>query len=110
MKGVELPINVMIIIVLAIIVLLAVMALFFGVWNPGKSSLSLETAKSSACNILISTGCKDTSIKVNNFDVDGDGITNDGTNVDNGDTLQKLCELYYNTGSDVVKCKAICHC
>ena len=87
MKGVSLPINVIVIIVIAMIVLLAIIALFMGVWDPDQ--LAMEAAKNNACNMLVSTGCEDTDdIKLSNYDATGDG------NIDDADTLTKLCEKY----------------
>jgi hypothetical protein len=107
MKGIELPISTLVIVVIVIVVLLAVIALFFGVWNPGRSSISLEAAKNNACQMLISTGCNDPDkIIVRDFDVDGDNIINEAAD----DNLLKLCEKYYGiSGSEECKTQ-ICHC
>ena len=58
MKGIELPINILIIVVVAIIVLVAIVALFAQSWNPGTKPISLESSKSNACQILSSRGCQ----------------------------------------------------
>ena len=74
----ELPINVMVIVVIAIIVLLAVAMLFFNVWTPGKDTLALEAAKNSGCQKLVSIGCNNvndlSTITVSGLETDG--ITN----------------------------------
>lgn len=125
MKGVELPINVMIIVVLAIIVLIAVAVLFFGAWNPGKGSISLETAKNSACQILVSRGCDihPNAIQISDFDADNDN-SNDPTGglaancgpggSGTGDTLWSLCVCQLNILQSTDGCKKcmmnVCGC
>jgi len=127
MKGMELPINVMVIIVICVIVLLAIVALFFGVWNPGKGSITLETAKNNACQMLASMGCHQApeSIAVRDFDANRNGALNDQGGIgsepwvynDNcpgtagsGDNLATLCLCYYNL-LDADSCrKTLCGC
>jgi hypothetical protein len=119
MKGVELPISTIVIVVIALVILLAILALFFGVWTPGSSGVSLEAAKNSACQILLSTGCGDTEkIYVNNFDADKDGEFDPNENVgdcnipggDSGDNLYMLCRCWYNEFVEE-ECKTrICNC
>lgn len=130
LKGVELPINVMIIVTLALIVLIAIIALFFGVWNPGKGSITLEVAKNNACQMLISLGCDDidpASISINDFDANKDGnliggagtLSNpwssskdcsSGSNVGSSkDNLATLCLCYYSQSTQA-KCRQICGC
>ena len=114
MKGLELPISTIVVIVIVLIVLLAVVALFFGVWNPGRSSISLEAAKNNACQMLISTGCVDSNnIIIRDFDADGDGnygVDATGTPVDSDDTLLALCQTYYNINIDSECRTQVCHC
>lgn len=125
MKGVELPINTIVILVIALIILLAILALFFSVWRPGVGGITLEAAKNNACQMLISTGCGDTnSIIVKDFDADEDGNLGTaetgsgwtwGTSVcggavsNNGDNLASLCACQYGK-SDEDACKTICNC
>ncbi len=106
MKGVEMPINILVIVIIAIIVLTAMVVIFSGVWSSGSGTIGLETAKSNACQILITMGC-DTdpeSVPVNNFDSNGD------TKKDSNDNLAELCKRYYSTGDDMDKCRGICGC
>ena len=56
MKGAELPINIIIIFILALAVLIAMIAIFMGVWTPGAASLSQESAKNSACQKYVGSG------------------------------------------------------
>ena len=114
MKGVSLPINIIVIIVIAMIVLLAIIALFMGVWEP--DTLIVEAAKNNACNVLVSTGCDDTTkVYITNFDVDGDtemGVDDLGAPVDTDDNLQTLCEKYYSVGyGNDIECRTtVCRC
>ncbi len=123
MKGIELPINTLIIIVIALTILLALIALFYGVWTPGSSGLNLDATKNTACHMLVSTGCSDTTmVYINNFDADKDGNLNEqNSNIGDcglasaGDNLFMLCKCWYNVvGNDddiELACKQnICNC
>ena len=125
MKGAELPINTLIIIVIAIAILLAIIAIFYNIYNPSKQGITTETAKNNACQMLASMGCSvDTStIAINNFDADKDG--NDGADeagsgwdwtasncndLGSGDNLASLCHCYYGMTSES-DCKTkVCRC
>lgn len=118
MKGIELPINILIIIVIAVIVLIALVAMFYPAFSSGSSTVNLEQAKSQACRSLVEgqkcivpsgglvaeiTQLK--KIMVDNYDVDNDGDINDPAD----DQLMALCALKYqiNTPSD---CRKLCGC
>jgi hypothetical protein len=106
MKGLELPMNVITMLLIALIVLIALIALFFGVFNMSSGSVSLTTAKTNACQMMINTGCmmSASSITISNFDSDRDGT------VESDGTLLELCANYYGTTSDS-QCKTeICGC
>jgi hypothetical protein len=117
----ELPVNTLIIVILAVIVLLGILALFSSVWNPSSTGLSLEAIKNNACQLLASMGCNgDTSsIAVNNFDANKDnsntatGVSAWGTACPNaawtGDNLAALCACYYGK-TDEPSCKSLCGC
>ncbi|MFH0929456.1 MAG: hypothetical protein V1818_03815 [Candidatus Aenigmatarchaeota archaeon] len=117
MKGISLPINVLVIVIVAVIVLLGVMALFMGTWSPFGTSMSAEAAKSAGCRKVINNCYKseedlDTYTKtilifngqdgLPNFDVDG--IDYVGTGV-NGDNMYNLCVKFYGA-----KCRDLCGC
>jgi hypothetical protein len=121
MKGVELPINVIVLVVLALIVLLGILALFFGVWPQGSTGINLEGAKNGACQILISTNCgSPSSVNVKDFDADKDGTLNEVgpessiNAADCGkpgfkDNLAMLCLCWY--GANEADCKTrVCGC
>jgi hypothetical protein len=107
MKGVELPINVLVIVVIAVIVLLAVVAVYFTGWTPYASSAEVETVKNDVCRQLVmGHSCNEDpdQIEITNFDADMSGT------IDSNDDLQDLCDNYYGTLGDVDACKALCGC
>jgi len=120
MKGIELPINALIIIVVAILVLLGIVALWMSGWGGGSQGVTVEAAKATGCGALMRSagGCTgvtpanifyDGQNLVNHvlkFDADGDGTAGDADGTDN---LQSLCTRYYNaaTPSD---CRKVCGC
>jgi hypothetical protein len=121
MKGLELPINVMVILVLGIIILIAVIALIYGAYPPSIKSVDLTTVKNSACQVLTSMGCggSPSSIIISNFDANNDGKLDGGSDWTFGagncarsgeDNLASLCECYYSI-MDEDACKTqICDC
>ena len=56
MKGIELPINILVIVAIAVIVLLGMVALYFAGWTPFSSSLSYQSVKNTACEQLVREG------------------------------------------------------
>jgi hypothetical protein len=111
MKGLELPINALVIIVIVIIVLLSVAALFFGVYTPSSSETTLQSATTATCMRVNPIYCDYTQddykiiaarMPVYDFDANGDGVLN--THVPDGqwvtttgnDNLEMLCIKYYN--------------
>jgi hypothetical protein len=122
MKGIELPINVLIIIAVAIIVLIAVVAMFYSPVNTSGNSVSLDVAKSQACrSLVIGYNCNNAgtsspadattlgSIRVDNYDVDGLLGPNSV-----GDTLMYLCVKKYMVGAadaaGAASCRKLCGC
>jgi hypothetical protein len=125
MKGIELPINVLIIIAVAVIVLIAIIAMFYPTFSNGSSSVTSDVAKSAACQLLVDRGCGTATtlytykIPVYNFDAnrDGDEVNGaedsypaacGGTNPGN-DNLARLCLCYYSITTEET-CKALCGC
>ena len=125
MKGLELPINVLIIIAVALIVLLAVVAMYFSGFNPFTSAIGLEGIKNDACRKLVQEKrCMVTSkeIEIQGFDANRDGDNVAGTEWDFDDTdydcsaggdgndnLAALCDCYYSIESEG-QCKVMCGC
>ena len=120
-KGLELPINVLVVVALAVIVLLGIIALYMlGTGGP-ISSISLASAKQSGCSQLMrssSCGVAPSTIQVG-FDVAnttavtpdcGKAFCPDGQ-VNSADTLDKLLIAYYSaSATDVNGQKKICGC
>lgn len=94
-KGLELPVNVLVIIVIAVVVLIAMIVLIGS--NP---SFSCDTEKSSGCLRLVQDCTNDPSkIKVTNF-------TKNGVLVDD---LQEVCNQCFGKTTPT-ECKKLCGC
>lgn len=105
MKGIELPVNALIIVILAVLVLLGILALYAGVWSPSSGGIILESAKNNGCHMLASMGCNaaDTNIITVNYDASGNG------NIGPEDTLLELCiKKYFKLTEE--DCKNLCGC
>jgi hypothetical protein len=99
MKGVALPIEVLVIVVVAVIVLLGIIAVFFTGWSPFASTAGVESIKNNACRQLVLG---------KNCGVNPDQISvSDLTNINN---LQELCDTYYGSGGSPEACKNVCGC
>lgn len=57
MKGIELPINILVIVAVAIIVLLGVIALFYSSWFSSTGPVTSQSAISAACSQASRQGC-----------------------------------------------------
>lgn len=57
MKGIDLPVNTLIIIIVAVLVLLAIIVLFLGGYT-GVQTIDASTALTKACLMVINNGCK----------------------------------------------------
>jgi hypothetical protein len=128
-KGVELPINILVIVAIAVIVLLGLIALYFVGWGPFAGAAGLEGVKNAACRELVQgTNCAGDSwaITISNFDADDDGSNDPGTGwnwaVDAekecGDTavgateednLASLAACYYGRTNEA-GVKGLCNC
>jgi hypothetical protein len=117
MKGLSLPINVLVIVVVAVIVLLGVVALYFGGFSPFSAAIGVEGAKNDACGRLVRLRCVDPgSINITNFDANMDGNIVPGTEssfpstcAGGNDNLARLCICYYNRTTNA-DCKRLCGC
>lgn len=95
MKGSELPVNMLVIMGIALVVLLAVVGFVVYQWVQGTGSIDMQSEHSRACGILAQTGCDNPSaVKVKI--VSNAAITN----------LQLLCDEM-GIGST---CKESCGC
>jgi hypothetical protein len=126
MKGIELPINVLIIVAVAIIVLIALVAMFYPNFKSSSTVVNSDIYKSSACQIMIDRKCtpSPSDITIANFDADKNGKQDSGsgwtfstattslcakaTNT-NKDNLASLCDCYYSITNEN-SCKALCGC
>ena len=129
MKGVSLPINVLVIVVIAIIVLLGIVALYFGGFSPFSSSISVEGVKNELCSEEVREGCDDlvASQTTDTFDankngkVGGSEITQnfnwnslpscDASTVStaHGDNLASICYCFYGRTTEIL-CRQLCGC
>jgi hypothetical protein len=135
MKAMELPISTLIVVIIAVLLFLALLALFNGVWNPNKGSMDRETAKNNACQMLVSMRCitMPENIAVHDFDANKNGNLNDpgiapgingpepwnplfagnpncGTGATSGDNLATLCLCYYNIPDNATCRQTLCGC
>lgn len=126
MKGIELPINALIIIAIAVIVLIALVVMFYPNFNSSTETVNSDIYKSAACQIMIDRRCQadPQDIPLAKFDADRDGVADGGNDWtfgtllnndcggdagDGNDNLASLCECYYSLRSDE-DCKALCGC
>ncbi len=107
MKGVELPINILVIVAIAVIVLLGLVALYFTGFGPFSAVAGQEAIKNRACETLNPrAGCQTDPYQVEvNYDVDGDGL------IDAADTWGNFTELFYGCASGDSACaRRVCSC
>lgn len=119
MKGLSLPINVLVIVVIAIIVLLGVVAIYFGGFSPFSSAISVEGAKNGACSELVRKNCavNPGAIVIQNFNANNDTSINPGAEPSlttltcnaGSDNLARLCACFYQRTNNV-DCKRLCGC
>lgn len=104
-KGISLPINMLVILAVAVIVLLAVVAFFFSNVVTSNKSVSLSTAWSNACTRVITTyGCSVDSV---NSALDaGTFLVRYG----NGTSpFDEICQIKLGT-TDIAACISECGC
>ena len=106
MKGIELPINILVIVAIAVIVLLGMVALYFAGWSPFSGSVGVESVKNAACiNYTRNNDCSPDPSTVNiNYDVNGDGA------VDAADTLQGFADGFYGCSGSANCVRQLCAC
>ncbi|MFQ6021012.1 MAG: hypothetical protein ACE5J4_03320 [Candidatus Aenigmatarchaeota archaeon] len=127
MKGVELPINVLVIVAIAIIVLLGLVALYFIGFPPFTEIIGLQSIKNVACGELNKAGaCTANSWEITvNYDANKDdevdpkadtnnpwnALNSDDTKIggQGNDNLAALCYYHYNV-EDEAGCKRLCAC
>lgn len=119
MKGIELPINVLVIVAIAVIVLLGIVVLYFIGFNPFSGSISITSLKNSGCsNFSLNFNCGSRG-------TGGIGSPNDPEDIclpvntyltrpcfPNGpeaSNLQQLCTGYFGA-STPAQCRQVCGC
>ena len=124
MKGAELPISTLVIIVLAIIILLALVAMYFSGFGPFSTAVGIEGVRGAACRVLVQeNGCRvnSSSVTIIGFDANKDnamvsnttwlaGSWNSGCPAaGSGDNLAALCRCYYGLTTES-SCRGLCGC
>ena len=105
MKGVELPINILVIVAIAVIVLLGLVALYFVGIGPFSVNTAQDAAKNDGCRDFLNGDCTNMAVGVP-FDVDGSG-----TVVPTVDTLDLLASTFYGcTAGDIECIRKLCLC
>jgi hypothetical protein len=110
MKGVALPIEVLVVVVIAVIVLLGLIAVYFAGWTPFSGTVGVDAVKGAACrfviydcSVLLTDVVFDGTMELPVFDANGNGITPEAA-----DNLETLCSNYYD--ADATQCKRLCGC
>ena len=113
MKGVELPINVLVIVAIAIVVLLGLVGLFLAGFLGGSTTFTVAQAKNNACAQLVQRGCATTSTLdvPAGYDVDGNGVITFNSSA-TGENLQYFCQQKFGVAANnTLACKRnICTC
>ena len=117
MKGIELPINILVVIAVAVIVLLGVIALYFSGFMGPAGVMSQNAAKQKYCAFVTRspTGCQSTDLlngtAIYDFDANHNGALDGGTDAyvwtattncagtTTHDNLATLLQCYYGVGS-----------
>jgi len=128
-KGMELPINMLVIITVAIIILMGIIAMYVLGTGPFTASIGIESIKNTACAELQRANCGIQSETIGiSFDANNDGKVAPGAGkaipangvgddfewgaantVNTLDNLAALCKYRYSkTGENA--CKALCSC
>jgi hypothetical protein len=120
MRGIELPVNVLVIIAVAVIVLLGLIGLYMaGIL--AAVPIPLAGAKAAACDELVRLGqCKNADapfeIVITNFDADMDGTLDGGSSTsaqglgkDAKDNLGTLCMAHYKCAWPEKEFITCCH-
>lgn len=94
MKGIELPINILVIVAVAIIVLLGIVALFFSTWTTGTSTIDLNSVKNRACG-AVNGNCDRDPANIAIFPA----YKNANPSI-TSENLRELCENEYGIATD----------
>ena len=114
-KGVELPINILVVIAVAVIVLLGVIALYFGGFVTPAGVMTSEAAKEAGCQRVMRNPAGCITVDPNTILLDGSmtGVpafdANDDGTITAADTLQELCTNYFGVATES-GCRQLCGC
>ena len=126
-KASELPINTLVVVIIAVIILLALVAMYLTGYGPFSKTVGIEGARGGACRQLVQeNGCRVASSVINTtgFDANKDDTLVVGTSWDWSDTvmpnkcgpgatsndnLAALCKCYYSLSTEN-DCKNLCGC
>ncbi len=115
MKGVELPINILVVVAVAVIVLLGVVALYFSGFVTPAGVMSSEAAKEAGCTRVMRNpnGCITVDPSTILLDGTVTGLpafdANDDASITNADTLLALCDNYFGVAA-AGDCRKLCGC
>ena len=111
MKGIELPVNAIVIVAVAVLVLVVLAAFFSGMFGPNVSKVSAQSAWDTGCTMADRRGClqedfgwdgtgcyPDMALTVAGYDPDGDTLPN---------SILEACQVVYNT-ADCQECRNFC--
>jgi len=117
-KGVELPINILVVVAIAVIVLLGLVALYFIGFSPFAGATGLEGIKNEACRQYVQNkNCAGavTAVTIPNYDADGDTTIDEGSgwvtcaDPATQDNLMSLCACQYSRTTEA-DCRKLCGC
>jgi len=121
-KGIELPINILVIIAVAVIVLLGIIALYFSGFVGPAGTMTSEGSKVKYCGVIMKNvaGCSTVdpaSVTISDYDANKDGILVAGIRVAAGvcpvaatdDNFEMLARCYYGA-TDKATARKVCGC
>ncbi|MCX6819097.1 MAG: hypothetical protein NT129_03820 [Candidatus Aenigmarchaeota archaeon] len=105
MKGIDLPINAIVIVAIAVLVLVVIAAFFVGVVGPGTGSMNSQNAWNTGCAQARARGCLQADFGVEGeplpiagYDPEGDGTANN---------IMDACEAVYGY-TEGIDCRNAC--
>ena len=111
MRGLELPINMIVVIAIAVLALTVIAAFFTGSIGKGINTFEVEQAWGKACNLAKSVYSCDgtTDFNIAGYKITGDSITSGGT-TDQGVPFSTVCRLKGQDATVLKKCYDFCGC
>jgi L-asparagine transporter-like permease len=111
MKGLSLPIEMIVIIAVAMLVLVVISAFFMGGVSGPTNQINIENAFSTGCNSLRAQGCSNimSSINVPGFKQYGNGLTTTTKISEYNVNMDLVCQLKFGLGKEE-QCRVACGC